>query len=262
MNRSLKNFFSAAALGLAAVVTAPTASAVIVTGSWDPALPAAFGNYGWTATVNVKVAENCGVGTPSTPTQQLTMVNFLGVSFGCNGTALPVVAAFEILTAEVGIYDLSTNVILDVLRFNTNSFNASLFAQLGLGAEGEIEFLRTATPSNVLRSALTYDRGCQYDFRLALPGANPQIRYQHAFGVGTGCSGNSTNSFFFTAATAPITAAQFSVNPTSAQGDVIAATRLEVTQRVFGVPEPGSLLLAALALGLAGAVGARRNRAH
>ncbi len=259
MIKKLRMTAGAALFGVAAALMAPSASAVIVTGSWDPALPAAFGNYGWTATVNVKVAENCGVGTPSTPTQPLTMVNFLGVSFGCNGNVLPVVAAFQILTAEVGIYDLSTNVILDVLRFNTGSFNASLAAQLVLGDEGEILFLQTATPSNVLRSALTYDRGCKYDFRLALPGANPQVRYRNDSGFGSACAGNPNS---FTAATAPITATQFSVNPTSAQGDVIAATRLEVTQRVFGVPEPGSLLLAALALGLAGAVGARRTRAH
>jgi hypothetical protein len=258
----MKNRFASAAaaalLGAAGFFgVAQNASAAIVTGSWDPPLPAAFGNFGWTATVNVKVAENCGVGTPSTPTQPLTMVNFLGVSFGCNGNAFPVVSAFQILSAEVGIYDLSTNVILDVLRFNTSSFNASLFAVLGLGSEGEIQFLQTATPSNILRSGLTYDGGCQYDFRLALPGSNPEIRYRAAAGVGADCAGSTSS---FTPGTAPITATRFAVNPTTAQTTVLATTRLEVGQRVFGVPEPSSLLLAALALGLAGTVGIRRTQ--
>lgn len=249
----------AATLSLAAIAAAPTASAAIITGSWDPALPPEFGNFGWTATINVKVADNCGVGTPSTPTQPLTMVNLLGVSFGCNGNILQAAAAFEILTAEVGIYD-STNVIRDVLRFNTGDFNASLAALLGLGSQGEILFLGTLDPSNILRSNplnVTYRNGCQYDFQLALPGPNPEVRYQSVAGEGVDCAGSSDR---FTAATAPVTQTRFFVNANGDEGAVIATTKLEIGQRVFGIPTPGSLALALLALGIAGAAASRRAR--
>jgi len=189
------------------------------------------------------------------------MVNFLGVSFGCNGSALPIVSAFQILSAEVGIYDLTTNVILDVLTFTPSFFNASLIARLDLKANGDILFLAAPSPSDVVRSELRapyiYANGCEYDFRLALPGANPAVQYRHTAGIGTDCAGASNS---FTTATNPVEMTQFSVSNDPASA-VITRTALKVGDSVLrAVPEPGSLALALLALGAAGVAASGRTR--
>jgi hypothetical protein len=231
---------------VAAALAAPLASAAIVTGNWDPKLPENFGNYGWTARVNVGIDPACAVGE-----QALTIVNVLGLSFGCNPRVLDPTAAFRILSAEVGIYDWDTKLIVDVLRFNPVSFGAFIIGELQLLPDGAIASLTTPLPSNSQESDVLFADGKRYDFRLALPGGDPRLQYR------------ATNALWwqgFTTATAPVTVREFVVNTTSTEGEVIAATRLEEGQLIFAVPEPGSLALTLLALGVAGGVAARRQR--
>ncbi|RVU44507.1 PEP-CTERM sorting domain-containing protein [Rubrivivax rivuli] len=242
MIKHVRPLARAATLGLAALALAPLASAAIVTGNWDPKLPSSFGNYGWTATVNVSVDPACAVGT-----QALTIVNLLGFSFGCN-TATPT-TAFRILSAEVGIYNYSTNVIVDVLRFNRNSFGEFIVGELQLGPNGSIMSLVTPADSDIQGSSIVFADGFRYDFRLDLPGADPKLKYRRD---------NASFLTPFTTATEPVTERRFVVDTTSTAAQVVAATRLEIGQTIFAVPEPGSLALALLALGAAGVAARRR----
>ena len=246
MKKSFATFLGAALVGLSALVTSSTASAAIVTGNWDPKLPQNFGNYGWTATINVAVDPDCAVGQ-----QALNIVNVLGLSFGCNANVLVPESAFRILSAEVGIYDWTTKVLVDVLRFNPASFGAFVYGELQLGPTGAIRSLQTLLPSNSQRSAITYADGRRYDFRLALPGGDPALEYRRA-----------NAGFFdsFTRATEPVTDRLFSVNTTQTEAQVVAATRLEIGQTVFSVPEPGTLGLVGFALAALGLGASRRSR--
>ena len=233
----------AAVLSIAAIATAPSASAAIVTGSWDPALPnPPFVNLGWTATVNLKVDNACSAGAVSLP----FIVNAFGRSFGCRANPFASTSLFTILSAEIGIYDLSSNRIVDVLRFNPASFTPVL---LELEPGGVIDFLLSTTDSNAVRG--TIDSTDEYEFRLALPGPAPRIKYR-AFGV--------AGAGFVTAPGVP-TETAFAINADSAQASILASTRLEINQLVFNaVPEPGSMALALLALTAAGTVASRRRR--
>ena len=240
---SLAKFASAAVFGLAVVVTAPSASAAIVTGNWDPALPnPPFDNLGWTTTINLSVSDDCATGVASQ-----WIVNVLGRSFGCRSNPFLSSSPFTILSAEIGLYDLGSRVIVDVLRFSPSSFTPFL---TNLGPGGEINFLWSLTDSNAVRGNI--DRTDDFDFKLSLPGAAPAIQYRAVGATGA----------FTTDPERPLETA-FAINPNSAQASVIAATRLEVGQAVFNVvPEPGSLALALLALGAAcGAAGRRTRRA-
>lgn len=240
--RALTKLLSAAVLGLSTAFIAPMASAAIVTGNWDPALPnPPFDNLGWTATLNLKLSDDCVSGAQSLP----YIVNLFGRSYGCRSNPLQSTSPFSILSAEIGLYDLTSRLIVDVLRFNTSSFTPFL---LDLGQGGEISFLLSLTDSNAVRG--TIDRTRDFDFKLELPGAAPAIRYRAVGATGA-----------FTTATEPPTETSFAINPDSAQASVIATTRLEIGQAVFNVvPEPGSLALVLLALGAAGAAAGQRTR--
>lgn len=244
MKKLFSSWFGRTLIGLSVASAAATASGAIVTGNWDPKLPQNFGNYGWAATVNVGVDPACAVGQ-----QALNIVNVLGLSFGCNASVLDPTSAFRILSAEVGIYDWETKVIVDVLRFNPNSFGAFFVGALELLPDGSIASLETPLPSNSQESALLFEDGRRYDFRLALPGGDPQLQYR------------STNAAWwqgYTTATAPVTERQFAVDTTSTEAQVVASTRLEIGQLIFAVPEPGSTALVLLALAAAGAASSRR----
>jgi len=251
MNRSLGNFFSAAALGLAAVVAAPTASAAIITGSWDPALPAVFGNLGWSATINVDISDACLRPDGSTPL--MFNLNIFGRTLGCRGSPVAL-APFTILSAQIGIYDLTSGLIVDVLTLNPRSFRPTL---LQLGPQSSIDYLFSSTDSNVVGTRATgeFDTSYVFDadyvtakFRLDLPGAAPNILYQLANTVG------------FQPGLNPTTQTAFVLSEGVPGATVVQNTRLIVGQSVFSVPEPGSLTLALLALGAAGAVASRRTR--
>lgn len=240
--RPFAKLLGAAVLSLSSAFIAPLASAAIVTGNWDPALPnPPFDNLGWTTTINLKLSDDCVSGAQSLP----YIVNLFGRSFGCRSNPLQSTSPFSILSAEIGLYDLTSRLIVDVLRFSTSSFTPLL---VNLGPGGEITFLLSLTDSNAVRG--TNERTEDFDFKLELPGAAPAISYR---AVGAGGA--------FTRAPEPPTETAFAINPDSAQSSVIAATRLEVGQAVFNVvPEPGSLALALLALGAAGAAARRRTR--
>lgn len=241
MSRRMRNLVGVGLLGVAAAVVAPLASAAIVTGSWDPALPdPPFDNLGWTTTINLKISDDCSAGPQSLP----FIINILGQSFGClSNPALPS-SAFSILSAEIGIYDLTSLRIIDVLRFDPTAFDLFL---LDLEGSGAISYLLSFTDSNTVSGSVA-GRTSGFDFRLSLPGSAPAIQYR------VGSSGG-----FTTDPTRP-TETAFAVNADSDQAAIIAQTRLNVDDRVFNaVPEPGSLALALLALGAAGASGAARR---
>jgi hypothetical protein len=242
MIKNIRPVARTALLGLAGFALAPLASAAIVTGNWDPALPqGSFPGLGWTATINLKISDDCRQGAQSLP----FIVNLFGRSFGCNENPFDSSARFSILSAEVGIYDLNTFVIKDVLRFNASSFTPVL---LNLDPGTSISYLLSLTDSNRVQG--TIDATDDFEFRLSLPGDAPALKYR-AFG---------TTGPFITAPERP-TETGYQVNDDSAQASVLATTRLEKGQAVFNaVPEPGSLALALLALGAAGAAAGNAAR--
>jgi len=250
MNSSFRNALGATLLGLAAVVTAPAASAAIITGSWDPALPEVFGNLGWSATINVDISDACLRPDGSTPL--MFNLNIFGRTLGCRGSPVAL-APFAILSAQIGIYDLTSGLIVDVLTLDPRSFRPTL---LQLGPESSIDYLFSSTDSNVVGTRATeFDPLYAFDadyltarFRLDLPGAAPNILYQLA-----GSSG-------FVPGLNPTTQTAFVLTEGVSGVMVVQDTRLRVGQLVFSVPEPGSLALALLALGAAGAAASRRKR--
>ncbi len=241
MLKHLRRAAGAALLGLAAAITASPVSAAIVTGRWDPSLPqGVFPGLGWTTTINLQVSNDCTSGAVSLP----YIVDIFGSSFGCKANPFAATSPFSILSAQVGIYNLSNAVIEDVLTFNVSSFTPIL---LNLGTGGAITYLLSLTDSNPVRGGIPSDGN--YDFKLSLPGSTPAIKYEPLTGGG------------FITATAPPTQTDFTVNYVASPDAVIAATSLKVGQTVFtDVPEPGSRALVWLALGAAGIASSRRRR--
>jgi hypothetical protein len=241
MKSALRKTFGSALMALAGVAAPLCASAAIVTGSWDPALPdPPFANLGWTTTINLKISDDCKLGAQSLP----YIVNLFGRSFGCGSSPLQSSTPFSILSAEIGLYDLTTRRIVDVLTFDPSAFVPLL---LDLDSSSAITYLLSVTDSNPVQGHI--DRTDGFFFRLDLPGEAPAIRYR-----AVGDSGP------FVRAPGVPTETAFSVNDDADQAQVLESTRLQVGQPVFtALPEPGSLALALLALGGLATAGARRR---
>ena len=228
----------AAVLSLAAIATAPSASAAVVTGSWDPVLPAPFINLGWVSTVNMGIDDNCvvnrvGIGF---------FVKVFGTSFGC--LRQPRNNDFTILRAQVGLYSTITGLIIDVLEFAPPSGPMGV----DLTEPTVNNFVLNLGMSSAVSATAPGTFG--FSFKLAVPGALPVLFYQDR-----GVSGT-----FIPATGTPILT-RFDVQPNGSQATVLADTRLTIGQLVAptAIHEPGSLALALLALGAAGAAASRRT---
>ena len=238
MTKNFRKTLGATLLGLAAVCSAPTASAAIITGSWDPVLPAPFVDLGWVATVNLNIANDCVLdraGGFST--------SIFGRSFGCALT--PERRNFSVLSAQVGLYSTITGRLVDVLTFmpRGNSIGVNIDPIAGSVAN----FLLTLDQSEAVSSTRLGDFNTR--FKLSVPGTLPALFYQNPSAPGA-----------FIRATGDPIVTGFAVNPDSAMANVLSSTALSVGQRVVAVPEPGSMALVLLALGAEGAVASRRSR--
>ena len=233
--------FGAAILSLAAIASAPSASAAIVTGSWDPDLPKPFVDLGWVATVNMRIDGGCVVDTSNT-----FSLNVFGRSFGCSGKPENVgVKNFEVLRAQVGLYSTITGRIIEVLEFAPPSGSMDVNLIDLLNNKFELRLGESKAVSAQAPQALSSK------FKLAVPGALPVLSYQNSSNPGTFIT--ATNTPFLT---------RFDVQENEFKDSVLAGTRLTTGQLVAptAIPEPGSLALVLLALGATGAVAARRSR--
>jgi hypothetical protein len=246
---------SASVLGLAAIFMAPSASAAIITGSWDPPMVSPpFDGLGWATTINFSVPADCLGDTG------IINVRFLNRSFRC-GSATP---AITVLRAQIGLYDLTT----DIYKYAITLDPATLLPQiLSITSEGVITYLFSLLPSASVKQRIKGEdlsdipgptgspavpaADTDYWFRLAMPGGAPILQY------------SDTGRFSdFEPATAP----GFAPVLTSFRNDAEWTTRVQddteirVGRSVNQVPEPQSLALVLLAVAAAGAATRHRSR--
>ena len=234
----------AVVLGFAAIAAAPSASAAIITGSWDPPMVSPpFDGLGWSTTINFSVPDDC-LGASG-----IVNVRFLNRTFNC---ASPT-PAITVLRAQIGLYDLTTEIFKYAITLTASTL-VPQFLDISVG--GQVTSLFSLLPSGAQRATiagedLTSGVAKDYWFRLAIPGGAPVLQYS-----------DTGNFFDFDPATAPGSAPLL----TSFRNDrewtttVQNETLIAVGRSVNGVPEPQSLALVLLALGAAGAVASRRAR--
>lgn len=253
MTTRFRNAMGATLLGLAAVIAAPTASAAIVTGNWDPAFETGtiLDGLGWTATINLYVPDQCI--TQSVPVG--IILNFAGFSFGCgpNFSLNPLdylAAEIKVVSAEVGIYDAlggGPDELLDVIRFEPLTLPIQF-----LGFDDD-----TNNPTFFIGGTSAAEWGTQgrtasCQFKLSL---NDELNVPTTATTAPFVSYACGSSGEFTRSNTRPTVTEYSYVLNSGPNDetaddVKAATRLEVAGN--DVPEPGSVALALLALSAAG----------
>ncbi len=243
MTKNLPYAARAALTGLGAFALAPLASAAIVTGNWDPPMVSPpFDNLGWTATINFFVPDEC-LGSSG-----IVNVRLFNRSYGCS---VPT-PAITVLRAQIGIYDLNTEVLKYVITLNASSLRPNL---LDISSNGQVTYLYSLLPSAGERLTIAGDdltdngnNPKDYWFRLALPGSAPELQY----------SDTGRFSDFDPASGTPPTLVSFRTDPNTAQSTVLSETELVVGSSINPVPEPQSLALTLLALGVAGMAARRR----
>lgn len=232
-------------LGMAAVFgcTAP-ASAAIVTGSWDPAFGASspFPTLGWLTTINFFVPNQCFTSNTGPG------VSIFGNSHSCGGTTENPAPPIKVLSAEVGLYSLATNKIVDVLTFDPLSLPLTL---LKSDPNNLLIFFLASDLSNVVRGGVSSDPAftsllSPYQFRLRLNGSLPELQY----GIAPGGD--------WVKATSPTLVGQSIDLDDSHKDAILGITALSVGQQAIPIPEPTSVALVLLAL-VAGGVASRRR---
>ena len=242
MKKSFRNQVTAAVVGLAAVFGGtPPASAAIVTGSWDPAFgPGPLQDLGWLTTINFFVPNQCFTSNTGPG------ISIFGNSHSCGGTTENPAPQIKVLSAEVGLYSLATNKIVDVLTFDPLSLPLTL---LKSDQNDLLIFFLASQLSNVVQGGVPSDQDfsallSQYQFRLRLNGSLPELQYGR---VPDGA---------FVKATSPTLVGQSIDLDDSHTNAILTSTALRVGS--LAIPEPTSVALVLLAL-VAGGLASRRR---
>ena len=214
-----RNALAASAVGIVAVVAAPSAQAALYAGEWDPAYGGIFPNLGWSASALFDVPTSClGLGT----------ANDVPVTAGpCAG--------FTVLSAEVQLYNVADpTAILGTYALNTNVIVTGIDIAAGALSGVDTGFFNYIVPS------LGIAGNGNYSFSLLLYGGTlAQLAYANPIATSPGC------------AFLPVPGATCGISANPAQGRFTAVTA------PIPEPETWALMLAGLA-GLAH-VGSRRR---